>query len=185
MTLTASEGEDEPAELDHTKGEEDMDVSYFEEWDRTNIEVHHGPETRDDWAQRLLKQLKEEFDKVNVAGKQSQIFADHGQQSRSVVEVEKLLELFKNNCQIHLCTGQSRVENWKSDGGVLLITWRCCHGHGGVWSSSKVLCIKKEQNVYTTTIMIAVAIIITGGNYEKFSLFCKFLGLSFISRSTL
>jgi hypothetical protein len=50
----------------------------FEEWDRTNIEVHHSPETRDDWAQRLLKQLKEEFDKVNVAGKQSQIFADHG-----------------------------------------------------------------------------------------------------------
>jgi hypothetical protein len=44
---------------------------------------------------------------VNVAGKQSQIFA----------EVEKLLELFKNNCQIHLCTGQSRVENWKADGG--------------------------------------------------------------------
>ena len=36
MTLTASEGEDEPAELDHTKGEEDMDVSYFEEWNRTN-----------------------------------------------------------------------------------------------------------------------------------------------------
>ncbi|CAB4006208.1 Hypothetical predicted protein, partial [Paramuricea clavata] len=184
VTLTASEGEDEPSELDHTKGEEDMDVSYFEEWDRTNIEVQHGPETRDDWAQRLLKQLKEEFDKVNVAGKQSQIFADHGQQSRSVVEVDKLLELFKNNCQMHLCTGQSRVENWKADGGVLIITWRCCHGHGGIWSSSKVLCVKKEQNVYTTTIMIAAAIIITGGNYEKFALFCKFLGLSFISRST-
>jgi hypothetical protein len=33
-----------------------MDVSYFEEWDRTNIEVHHGPETRGEWAQRLLKQ---------------------------------------------------------------------------------------------------------------------------------
>ncbi|CAB4025600.1 Hypothetical predicted protein [Paramuricea clavata] len=184
VTLTASEGEDEPSELDHTKGEEDMDVSYFEEWDRTNIEVQHGPETRDDWAQRLLKQLKEEFDKVNVAGKQSQIFADHGQQSRSVVEVDILLELFKNNCQMHLCTGQSRVENWKADGGVLIITWRCCHG--GVWSSSKVLCVKKEQNVYTTTIMIAAAIIIItgGGNYEKFALFCKFHGLSFISRST-
>ncbi|CAB4029836.1 Hypothetical predicted protein, partial [Paramuricea clavata] len=86
VTLTALEGEDEQAELDHTKGQEDMDVSYFEEWDRTNIEVQHGPERRDDWAQRLLKQLKEEFDKMNVAGKQSQIFADHGQQSRSVVE---------------------------------------------------------------------------------------------------
>ncbi|CAB3976918.1 Hypothetical predicted protein [Paramuricea clavata] len=134
VTLTASEGEDKPAEFDHTKGEEDMDVSYFEEWDRTNIEIQHGPETSDDWAQRLLKQLKDEFDKVNVTGKQSQIFADHGQQSRSVVEV---------------------------------------------------LCVKKEQNVYTTTIMIAAAIIITGGNYEKFALFCKFLGLSFISRSTL
>jgi hypothetical protein len=35
MTLTASEGEDEQAELGHTKGEEDMDVCYFEEWDRT------------------------------------------------------------------------------------------------------------------------------------------------------
>ena len=69
-------------------------------------------------------------------------------------------------------TVPSRVENWKSDGGVLIITWRCCHDHAHhVWSSSKVLCIKKEQSVYTTTIMIAVVIIITGGNYEKFSLF--------------
>ena len=57
-------------------------------------------------------------------------------------------------------------------------------GHFGSWSSSKVLCQKKKHNVFTSNVMIAAGPFITGGHYEKFSLFDKFFGLKIISRST-
>ena len=121
---------------------------------------------------------------MNAAGKESDLLVNHGQQSRAIVDVDLVLQLFQNSCQVHLCTGQCTVGSWKADGGTLKITWGCLNGHFGVWSSSKVLCKKKEQKIYTNTIMIAAGIFITGNSYEKFSLFCKFLGLASVSTST-
>lgn len=181
-TWTASESEDEPVELDRTMGEKDMDVSDNEV--KSEIEQHYGPETRDQWTDRLKSELKAEFNKVNTAGKDSKIFVDHCKQSRAIVDVDLVLQLFQKNCHFHLCTGQCAVASWKADGGVLKITWECSNGHSGVWSSSKVLCKKKEQYVYSNTMMIAAGIFITGNSYEKFSLLCKFLGLASVSRST-
>ena len=186
--MTASENEDESVELNQTMEEEDMDLSDIDK-DTDNegeceVELCYGPETRDQCTERLKLTLKAEFDKVNAAGKKSEVFVNHGQQKRAIIDVDLVLHLFQNNCQIHLCTGQCSVASFEAVGGVLKITWECSNGHYGVWSSSKVLCKKKGQDVYSNTMMIAAAIFITGNSYEKFSLLCKFLGLSSLSRST-
>ncbi len=90
-TLSASECEDEVGEIDRTKGEEDMEVcsDVSDEGEgASKIELHYGPETRDEWAERLKLKLKDEFNKVNAAGKESDLFVNHGQQSRAIVDVD-------------------------------------------------------------------------------------------------
>ena len=193
-TLTASENEDEPSsenasenEVDQTKGEEDMDTADKDSADNegeSEVELCYGPETRDQCTERLKLTLKAEFDEVNGSGKKSKMFMEHGKQKRAIIDVDLILQLFQNNCQIHLCTGQCSAASFEAVGGVLKITWECSNGHSGVWTSSKVLCKKKGQDVYSNTMMIAAAIFITGNSYEKFSLLCKFLGLSSVSKST-
>ena len=193
-TLTASENEDEPSsenasenEVDQTKGEEDMDTADKDSADNegeSEVELCYGPETRDQCTERLKLTLKAEFDEVNGSGKKSKMFMEHGKQKRAIIDVDLILQLFQNNCQIHLCTGQCSVASFEAVGGVLKITWECSNGHSGVWTSSKVLCKKKGQDVYSNTMMIAAAIFITGNSYEKFSLLCKFLRLSSVSKST-
>lgn len=173
-TLSASECEGQ--------GEEDMDVIMTET--ASNIQVQHSPETRKECTERLKKKLKQKFDQVNESGKHGKLFTDHVQQGRAIIDINLLLELFENNCKIESCGGKCEVDKWKTDGGVVTIQWRCSMGHFGSWSSSKVLCQKKKQNVFTNNVLIAAGIFITGNNYEKLSLFCKFLGLKIISRST-
>ena len=173
-TLSASESE--------WQGEENMDVSLTETF--SIIELQHGPKTREECTERLRKNLKQRFHKVNDSGKHGKLYTDHVQQGKAIVDINLLLELFKNNCQIEACGGKCEVDRCKTDGCVVTIKWRCSVGHFGSWSSSKVLCQKKKQNVFTSNVMIAAGLFITGGYYEKFSLFCKFLGLKIISRST-
>ena len=142
-TLTASENEDEPSsenasesasenEVDQTKGEEDMDTADKDTADNEGereVELCYGPEIRD---------------QVNGSGKKSKMFVEHGKQKRAIIDVDLILQLFQNNCQIHLCTGQCSVASFEAVGGVLKITWECSNGHSGVWTTSKVLC-KKER----------------------------------------
>lgn len=99
-TLTASEDEDELAELNQTKGEEDMDISDTDK-DTNNegeseVKLCYGPETRDLCTERLKLALKTEFNKVNAAGKKSKMFVDHGQQKQAIIDVD--LVLFQNSC---------------------------------------------------------------------------------------
>ena len=160
-----------------------MDISDIET-QCNNIEVQYGPETMKHRKTRLKTTLKNSFDQANSTGKQSTLFADHVQQDRVIFDTNQLLGLFKNNCQQPSCTGQCSVVNCTTDGGVLRVNWRCSNGHFGNWASSKVLREKNNQKIYTSTIMIAAAIIVTGNNYQKYSLLCKFLKLQSVSRST-
>ena len=159
-----------------------MDVSQTETFSK--IEVQHGPETREECTERLKKKLKQRFDDVNNSGKHEKLYTDHVKQGKAIVDISLLLELFENKCKIESCSSKCEVCRCKTNGCVVTIEWRCSMGHFGSWSSSKVLCQKKKQNVFTNNVMIAAGLFITGGHYEKFSLFCKFLGLKIISRST-
>ena len=87
-TLSASESE--------WQGEENMDVSLTETF--SIIEVQHGPETREECTERLRKNLKQRFHKVNDCGKHGKLYTDHVQQGKAIVDINLLLELFKNNC---------------------------------------------------------------------------------------
>ena len=77
-----------------------------------------------------------------------------------IVDINLMLGLFKNSCQPSLCTGQCSVVNHTTDGGVLIVHWRCSNDHFGSSASSKVLCEKNNQKIYTNTIIIAAAIIV-------------------------
>ena len=159
-----------------------MDVSQTETFSK--IEVQHGPETRKECTERLKKRLKQRFDEVNNSGKHEKLYTDHVKQRKAIVDISLLLQLFENKCKIESCSSKCEVCRCKTVGCVVTIEWRCSMGHFGSWSSSKVLCQKKKQNVFTNNVMIAAGLFVTGGHYEKFSLFCKFLGLKIISRST-
>ncbi len=70
------------------------------------------------------------------------------------------------------------------EGGVLKISWICCNGHAGSWTSSTFLCEKKRQKVYTNTVLLAAGVFISGNNFEKVATLCSFLGIGFISQAT-
>ncbi len=79
--------------------------------------------------------------------------------------VPLLLETFNKGCQYLFCSGTSRI-NRKMQGGVLTVSWECSEVHLGCWTSSDVLCLKKGQNVFTNSLLMAAGIIISGKNYD-------------------
>ena len=80
---------------------------------------------------------------------------DHVKQRKAIVDISLLLQLFENKCKIESCSSKCEVCRCKTVGCVVTIEWRCSMGHFGSWSSSKVLCQKKKQNVFTNNVMIA------------------------------
>lgn len=175
--MSASEGDSESS-----KGEEDMYISESEDVGR--IEIVEGPETMKERDDRLNNKVKAKFDSLNKIGKDGRLYCEHIQQDRVVVDVNALLHIFEEGCQHASCSGHSKVKTWKLDVGVLRISWECSNGHCGCWASSKVLCEKNGQDIYTTSLLLAAGVIITGNNIDKLILFSRFLGLNFISRST-
>ena len=160
--MTASENEDEPSsenEVDQTKGEEDMDTADKDTADNegeSEVELCYGPETRDQCTERLKLTLKVEFDKVNGSGKKSKMFVEHGKQKRAIIDVALILQLFQNNCQINLCTGQCSVASLE-----LLVV--CLKSHGNV--QMVILGYGHLQRCYAKRKdRIAAAIFITGNS---------------------
>lgn len=70
ITLTASEGNSMENSLS-SQGE-DMDVRNTE--DCGNVVIQYGPETRDDWRNRLMAKLKAKFDAKNTIAKKSDLY---------------------------------------------------------------------------------------------------------------
>ena len=133
-----------------------MDVSQTETF--TQIEVQHGPETREECTERLKKNLKQRFDEVNNSGKHEKLYTDHVKQGKAIVDISLLLEVFESKCKIESCSSKCEVSRCKTDGCVVTIEWRCSMSHFGSWSSSKVLCQKKKQNVFAKNAMIAAGL---------------------------
>ena len=97
-----------------------------------------------------------------------------------------MLELSENGFQHHSCSGNSKVTKCtaKVEAGVMCVYWGCTKGHQGRWTSSESLCQKERQNIYTNSILLAAAVIITGNNYDKINLFFQFMNLGFMSKAT-
>ena len=176
-TLSASE------KLSSTQGEEDMEITYTDDCGSIEVLLQYGPETREEWRERLTAALKEKFNQINTVDKQSDEHEKYFNQDRVVVDVDIILNMFQV-CQLKTCLANSEVKSWHIAGGVLHITWTCANGHSDQWTSSKVLCKKKGQNVFVNTLLMAAAVLITGNNFEKMRTFFQFLGIGFLSSST-
>jgi len=82
------------------------------------------------------------------------------QKERIISELQEILNLFEKNCQIKGCVGECAVVNTKSEGGVLIVSWKCARGHNGIWESSVVLSVKRGQKVYAATVLLAASIVV-------------------------
>ena len=172
-TLTASECGSE--------GEIPMDISELE---NVSTEIQHGPESKQERDNRLNQELKEKIQMLNRVGGESELLLQHAKLERVVVDVSTILPLFGRKCPNEKCSEKSKVANYKLVGGVLKVSWSCPNNHSGYWVSSQVLCQKNGQDIYSTSLLFALGLVLSGNHYDKLMLFCKFLGLNFISRQT-
>ena len=115
-----------------------------------------------------------------------QEFAALHERRRFIVSAEKLLELAGSNCTMetdgHVCSGPLTHETKAANGNLELFS-NCANGHSKKWVSSEVLAQKRNQSIYVNDSLLPAAIIISGNNYEKFSLLCKALGLNVVGRN--
>ena len=90
----------------------------------------------------------------------------------------KITELFEL-CMDRDCNMPIVQLKEKYIGCVLEVRWLCQASHRGDWQSSKIV-----NRVYVNNIQAASALLFTGNNYVKLSLFAKCFQLAFISEST-
>lgn len=100
------------------------------------------------------------------------------------MNLDLLLPLFNARCQHRDCSGNSNVDNLKTEARCCHISWKCSNGHVGSWCSLFLLCNKGGKDFHTNSLLLAIGILVSGNNFDKLNLFCKFLNLSLISRST-
>lgn len=178
VTLSASE------DSSSTKCEENMEISYSGDCGSIEVvEQIYGPETREEWRQRLIVNIQERFKTINNVGKQINECNNPITQDRAVVDVDIILEMF-DHCQMKTCLAKSEVTGWHLRGGVLHVMWGCANGHADCWTSSRVLCEKNGQKVFVNTILMAASVLITGNHFEKVKTLFSFLGIGCLSAST-
>ena len=109
------------------------------------------------------------------------------ERSQYIVSTERLLELAGSKCSVEidgrLCNA-SLSHGTKTVGGNIDVLSHCSNGHNKKWVSSEVLSQTNNQPIYMNDSLLPAAIIISGNNYEKFSLMCKALGLNILGRNT-
>ena len=167
---------------DVSKGEEDIDMSDTESLGE--IDLNQFPESQKEWMGNIRNRMNNEFDALYHVDKSNTEYYEHYQQARVVVDVPLLLDIFNKGCQHSNCDGTSQVERYTMESGCLRISWTCSNGHTGFWTSSKVLCIKGGHNIFVNSLLLASGVYITGNLFDKVALFCRFVGLNFISKST-
>ena len=144
----------------------------------------------EDNKDEILRLLQKSFsDLTSVSDLQSFLFLYS--RIRVMVSVEKLLELIGETCVTAVNTSDTTIVcgdkvsyNVTSCGSRVEIVWKCKKGHCKKWESSEVLVTKRSSNIYLNDSLQAAAIIISGNNYEKFSLLAKAFNLNLISVST-
>ena len=73
-------------------------------------------------------------------------FVSHYNSERIITDVEEIVKLFESNSQQQGCSGHCSVVHSKTEGGVMIITWKCTKGHCGVW-------VNRGQTIYATTVL--------------------------------
>ncbi len=78
-------------------GTASMETTQPMEIDRENTEISetvYGPETKDEWKNRLMGNLKKQFDAINSTGENSVIFKEYIKKERVIVDVDIIFGFF-------------------------------------------------------------------------------------------
>lgn len=101
---------------------------------------------------------------------------------RVFCSMQKILELIGTCCHIVGCDCPCLI-TYKSSGCCMIVKGICRSGHCFNWSSSEVILNAINQKIYLDNLNVASAIVLSGNQFEKLILFCKFLNISFVKRS--
>lgn len=96
------------------------------------------------------------------------------------------MELKGAHCSVFVSgvvCGMSLQYSAKHIGARINLEWKCAAGHCGKWESSEVLTTNRHSKVFVNNSLLPIAIVLSGNNYAKFSLLCKVLNLSHVSKS--
>lgn len=111
--------------------------------------------------------LKEELVKLSTLSDDLVPFVKFHNWQRVIAHVDCIYDLFSASCQVRVCVGESSINTTKAEGGVSKVTWVCSKGHSGVWNYSALLAKRRGGNVFVSTALTAVGVLISGNNFEK------------------
>lgn len=99
-------------------------------------------------------------------------------QTKVICSLDLLLDVFKK-CQHPGCMQETAMKH-HLNGPTAVIKWACSAGHKGTFSSSK-----DQNGIYCNNLQAAASIMLSSNNFAKVEKMANFLGLAFISDSTL
>ena len=143
-----------------------------------------GPLTLDEHIKAVQLQIESDFLELQQCKEDVKKYREMCLSERVIADVEKIVELCEGVCDVESCKKKRRVIEQKLEAGVLVVKFCCEKGHDATWCSSKVLAEKRGQKIYVSPTLMAAAVLVTGNNFEKVSLFAKCLNLNFVSQST-
>ncbi|KAK2561954.1 hypothetical protein P5673_015381 [Acropora cervicornis] len=98
--------------------------------------------------------------------------------TKMICSLELLIQLFAEKCHHPGCQLATTVDHTLC-GTSVFIKWKCSACHAGkFWSCNKV------NGVLANNLQACSAVLLSGNNFAQVERFAKFLGLSFVSRST-
>lgn len=143
-----------------------------------------GPLSFEEHKLAMQLQIQRDFQQLQQCKEENEKYKDMCTPERVIVDVDKIMQLSKGVCEVEGCLNVRNIVDKKLEGGVLVVSLCCAKGHQSVWHSSEILATKRGQNLYVTPTLMAAAVLVTGNNFEKVSLFSKCLNLNFVSQST-
>lgn len=103
--------------------------------------------------------------------------------NRIFCSVNKILKLAQRKCSFPLCDSFYKV-SYKPSGCAIIVSGICDNGHKFEWTSSESSVNQSEHTLYRDNLSFATALVLSGNNFSKIALFCKFYGVKVISKST-
>ena len=143
----------------------------------------YGPVTFSKYKEEMESILKEKVSGLEKVDASLESFFKMFQKERALVETSMIESLLIGPCRQVDCCARQIVTEKKIDGCVLSLVYKCEKGHSGIWYSSSVICQKRDQKVYVTPTLISAAVLISGNNFDKLSLFAKCLNWKFVSQT--
>ena len=128
----------------------------------------------------------------SLAGNCSKVLVDLEKAFSELMSISNLEDLLELHSRMRVVVsvvvsgavcGMSLQYSAKHIGARVDLEWKCAGGHCGKWESSEVLTTNRHSKVFVNDSLLPIAIVLSGNNYAKFSLLCKVLNLSHMSKS--